>query len=123
LAELGSRLGAPVWRVNSKVFVQLGGRLRVAGEEEIVRQHGELALLVVDRAERSGDCAQVVTRRPDGSSTENRAPVALGPSMVRALASAARSCSPPPPRPIYFHGKAGGRAKPKPIDLQCINLF
>ena len=52
LTALGSRLGAPVWRVNEKVFVQLGGRLRVPGEEEIVRRNGDFVMVGTDLDER-----------------------------------------------------------------------
>ena len=45
--EPGVRLGAPVWRTNGKVIVQLGGRLRVPGDDEIVKQNGELIILRV----------------------------------------------------------------------------
>lgn len=51
--EPGVRLGAPVWRTNGKVIVQLGGRLRVPGEDEIVKENGELIILrVADDSER-----------------------------------------------------------------------
>jgi hypothetical protein len=53
LADAGSRLGAPVWRANGKVFVQLGPRLRVPDEHDLVRAHGEVIMVKVDDDERA----------------------------------------------------------------------
>ncbi len=51
-AELGSLHGAQVWRVRGKGLVQLGPRLRVPGEEDLVRGRGELVMLLVAPDER-----------------------------------------------------------------------
>ena len=53
LAELSQLHGAPAWRVNGKVIAQVGPRLRVPNEDEIVRANGELMMVLVDPHERA----------------------------------------------------------------------